>query len=68
MLVSPRGERPPIEYAESLVAAGARARRSGIASGLWTAVAVVLIVLAYAQPLYHLHTMARFPSQGFSPF
>ena len=36
--------------------------------GLWTAVAVVLIILAYAQPLYHLHTMARFPSRGFSPF
>jgi len=31
-------------------------------------VAVVLIVLAYAQPLYHLHTMTRYPSLGFTPF
>jgi hypothetical protein len=36
--------------------------------GLWTLVAAGLILLAYAQPLYHLHTMAGFPSRGFSPF
>ncbi len=36
--------------------------------GLWTAVAAVLILLVYGQPLYDLHTMARFPSRGFSPF
>lgn len=67
MLVSPRGERPPIEYAESLVAL-TPGPSIWDRLGLWSAVAVVLIVIAYAQPLYHLHTLARFPSRGFSPF
>jgi cytochrome c oxidase subunit I len=67
MLVMPRGARGEIEYAEPMVipAAGASVWDR---LGLWTAVAVVLIIVAYAQPLYHLHTMARFPSRGFSPF
>jgi cytochrome c oxidase subunit I len=67
MLVMPRGARGEIEYAVPMVvpAAGASVWDR---LGLWTAVAVVLIIVAYAQPLYHLHTMARFPSRGFSPF
>jgi hypothetical protein len=36
--------------------------------GFWTAVAVVLVAIAYARPLYHLHTMAWYGSRGFSPF
>ncbi|MEM9558087.1 MAG: cbb3-type cytochrome c oxidase subunit I [Acidobacteriota bacterium] len=36
--------------------------------GLWTVIAVVLIIAAYAVPLYHLYTMERFPSPGFQPF
>jgi len=36
--------------------------------GLWTVVAVVLILIAYAYPLYHLYTMPRFGSPGFKPF
>ncbi|MCC7032070.1 MAG: cbb3-type cytochrome c oxidase subunit I [Acidobacteria bacterium] len=67
MFVMPRGATRPIEYAEPLVApAGGASLWDRL--GLWTAVAVVLIIIAYAQPLYHLHTMARFPARGFSPF
>ncbi len=36
--------------------------------GLWTAVAIVLILVAYAVPLYDLYTLPRFPSPGFKPF
>ena len=36
--------------------------------GLWSTVAVVLIIAAYAVPLYHLYTMPRFPSLPFKPF
>jgi cytochrome c oxidase subunit 1 len=67
MLVAPRGEYPPIEYAESL-AAPTPGPSPWDRLGLWSAVAVVLIVLAYGPTLYNLHTMTRFPSQGFSPF
>jgi cytochrome c oxidase subunit 1 len=67
MLVAPREAVPPIEYAEALVApAGAPSLWDRL--GLWSAVAVALVIVAYAAPLYHLHTMTRFPSLGFSPF
>lgn len=36
--------------------------------GLWTVVAVVLIVIAYAYPIAHLLSMERFGSPGFVPF
>jgi cytochrome c oxidase subunit I len=36
--------------------------------GLWTAVAVVLVLVAYAYPIYHLLSQQRFGSPGFSPF
>lgn len=67
MLVAPRGALLPIEYAESLVAVSPGPSLWD-RLGFWSAVAVVLIVIAYGPPLYHLHTMTRFPSQGFSPF
>jgi cytochrome c oxidase subunit 1 len=67
MLVSPRGATRSIEYAESLVPP-TPGPSIWDRLGLWAAIAVVLIILAYAQPLYHLHTLARFPSRGFSPF
>lgn len=67
MLVSPEGERPPVEYAESMSPAPP-GPSTWDRLGWWTAVAAVLILLAYAQPLYNLHTMVRFPSRGFSPF
>jgi cytochrome c oxidase subunit I len=67
MLVSPRGATAPIEYAESLTSP-TPGPSVWDRFGLWTALAAVLIFLAYAAPLYHLHTLARFPSRGFSPF
>jgi cytochrome c oxidase subunit 1 len=67
MLTAPRGERPSVEYAEPIVAP-TPGPSIWDRFGLWTVVAVVLIILAYAQPLYHLHTMERFPSRGFAPF
>ena len=36
--------------------------------GLWFAVAVVLVVIAYAIPLYDLLQLTRFGSPGFKPF
>jgi len=36
--------------------------------GLWTVVAVVMIAVAYAYPIYHLLTMERFGSPGFMPY
>jgi cytochrome c oxidase subunit 1 len=66
-LVGQRGQAPSVEYATPLIAP-----RPGVSLwdrlGLWTAVATVLIILAYAQPLIQLHTLARFPSRAFSPF
>ena len=67
MLVSERGATAPIEFAEA-VAPPTPGPSVWDRFGLWTAVAVVLIIIAYAQPLYHLHTMVRFPSRGFTPF
>ncbi len=67
MLVSPVGERAPFEYAEALTPPTPGSSLWD-RFGLWTVVAVVLIALAYGPALYHLHTMTRFPSQGFSPF
>jgi cytochrome c oxidase subunit 1 len=64
------GERetpPAIEFAEPLVSP------TGPPSlwdrfGLWTVVAVVLIVVAYAYPLGHLISLERFGSSPFTPF
>jgi cytochrome c oxidase subunit 1 len=67
MLVAPQGARPPIEYAEALTPPTS-APSLWDRLGLWGAVAVVLIAIAYGPPLYDLHTMPRYPSQGFSPF
>jgi cytochrome c oxidase subunit 1 len=67
MLTSPEGARPSIEYAEPMSSAqpaGALWDRFGF----WTAVAVVMIGIAYAQPLYHLHSLTWYGSRGFSPF
>jgi cytochrome c oxidase subunit 1 len=66
MLTSPEGTREPVEYAEAMATQPAAPLWDRL--GLWTAVAVVMIAIAYAQPLYHLHTMAWFGSRGFSPF
>jgi cytochrome c oxidase subunit 1 len=67
MLLSDRGARLPVEYATP-VAPIAPAASLWDRFGLWTTVAAVLILIAYARPLAHLHMMVRFPSRGFSPF
>lgn len=63
VLYGKKVENHPIEFAKPLEAP----RESGLWDrfGLWTAVAVVLIVAAYGYPLYELYTMQRFPSPGF---
>ncbi|MBV8199201.1 MAG: cbb3-type cytochrome c oxidase subunit I, partial [Acidobacteria bacterium] len=58
---------PPIELAVPL--AGVPSGRTlWDRLGLWTVVAVALLVIAYAYPLYHLYAMHRFGSPGFQPF
>ena len=66
MLTSPEGARQPVEYAEPMSTQPAPPLWDRF--GFWTVVAVVVIAIAYAQPLYHLHTMAWYGSRGFSPF
>ncbi len=36
--------------------------------GLWTAIAILLVIVAYAYPLWAHLRMARFGSPGFKPF
>ncbi len=62
-----RSEAPPIEFAEPLDEVPAQ---SPIWDrlGLWALVAVVLIVIAYGYPIWHLLSMERFGSPGFKPF
>jgi cytochrome c oxidase subunit 1 len=67
MVATDRGPRGAIEFAEPL-AVPPPGPSLWDRLGLWAAVAVVLIALAYARPLYHLHTMARFPARAVSPF
>jgi cytochrome c oxidase subunit 1 len=62
-----RIEPPPIELAVPLEPPPA-ARNVWDRFGLWTAVALVLIVAGYAYPLYHLYAMHRFGSVGYQPF
>jgi cytochrome c oxidase subunit 1 len=57
----------PVEWAEPLEPVSPR---TGLLDryGLWTVVAVLLVLVAYAYPLWsHLH-MERYGSPGFSPF
>ncbi|HWO89495.1 MAG TPA: b(o/a)3-type cytochrome-c oxidase subunit 1 [Gemmatimonadales bacterium] len=56
-----------IEFAEPLEAPG-NASRFFDRLWLWTALAVVLIVLAYAYPIWHHLQTTRYGSPGFSPF
>ena len=60
-------EPEPIEWAESLEPVGAT-RTWLDRFGLWTMVAVVIILIAYAVPLWHHVQMPRFGSPGFKPF
>ena len=62
-----RGNTPAIEFAEPIVVPAGPA---GLWDrfGLWTVVAVVLIVVAYAYPLGSLLALERFGSSAFTPF
>jgi cytochrome c oxidase subunit 1 len=66
------GRRTPpqrIEWAESLGRPPEGYRESiWDRLGLWFVVAVVLVIIAYAVPLYDLFQLERFGSPGFKPF
>jgi cytochrome c oxidase subunit 1 len=67
LLVGERVPPPPIELAEAIDPVPSQGTVWD-RIGLWTAVAVVLIALAYAYPLWHLLSMERFGSPAFKPF
>ncbi len=66
-LAGKRREPEPILWAEPLEPVSAR-RTLLDRYGLWTVVAVILVFIAYAYPLWAHLRMARFGSPGFSPF
>jgi len=66
-LAGKKREPEPIEWAEPLEPVSPRA---GLLDryGLWTVVAIVLVLIAYAVPLWQHLQMQRFGSPGFTPF
>lgn len=62
-----RKKAPSIEFAEPLVEASSPPSLWD-RFGLWTVVAVALIVVSYAYPLASLLSLERFGSSGFTPF
>jgi hypothetical protein len=66
-LAGKRREPEPILWAEPLHPVAPR-RTLLDRYGLWTVVAVILVLVAYAYPLWMHLRMARFGSPGFSPF
>jgi len=62
-----RAEAAPILYAEPLEPLPRR-RPVWDRFGLWTAIAILLIIAAYAYPLWELIRMETFGSPGFQPF
>ncbi len=56
-----------VEFAEALEAPGPRALMFD-RLGLWTAAAVILVLVAYGPPLWNHLQLARYGSAGFSPF
>jgi cytochrome c oxidase subunit 1 len=67
-LVAGRRQEPaPIEWAESLESGSGRAPLLD-RLGLWTAIAVLLVLIAYAYPIWTHLRMERFGSPGYSPF
>jgi cytochrome c oxidase subunit 1 len=69
MLAGTRREQPEIQWAEAL-GTPSDGNRSTIWDrlGLWFGVAVVLVLIAYAIPLYDLLHLTRYGSPGFKPF
>lgn len=66
-LVAPPALAGPIEFSQPLEEPGARGAFLD-RLGLITAMAVVLVTVAYAYPIWQHLQMARFGSPGFSPF
>ncbi|HJQ65998.1 MAG TPA: hypothetical protein VJ816_06460, partial [Gemmatimonadales bacterium] len=60
-------ELDPIEWAEPLEPVSAKAGWLD-RYGMWSLVAIVIILVAYAVPLWHHLQMPRFGSPGFKPF
>jgi cytochrome c oxidase subunit I len=69
LLAGERRTQPPIAWAESL-GEPVDGYRAGIWDrlGLWFAVAVVLVAIAYVIPLWDLLHLTRYGSPGFKPF
>jgi cytochrome c oxidase subunit 1 len=66
-MFAPKVAQPPVEFAEALEPAdGAPTLVDRM--GLWTVIAVVLVLVAYGIPLWQHLGMHRFGSPGFSPF
>lgn len=66
-LFGPRVPREPIEFSEPLEDPGTKGAYLD-RLGILTAVAVLLIVVAYGYPIWQHFQMPRFGSPGFSPF
>jgi cytochrome c oxidase subunit 1 len=66
-LAGKRREPEPIEWAEPLEPVAAKSTWLD-RYGLWTVVAVVIILIAYAVPIWHHLQTIRFGSPGFKPF
>ena len=66
-LAGKKREPEPVLWAEPLEPVSPR-RTLLDRYGLWTIVAVILVIIAYAYPLWMHLRMARFGSPGFSPF
>ena len=69
LLAGPRREQTGIQWAESLgMPEDGYGPTVWDRLDLWFGVAVVLVVIAYAIPLYDLLHLTRYGSQGFKPF
>ena len=69
LLHTPDGERQPLLWAEPLETEAATASVSSWDRlGRWWAIAVVLVLIAYALPLMDIFRLTRYGSPGFKPF
>ena len=66
-LAGRKSEQPAVEFAEPLEPAP-KSLPIFDRLGLWAAVAVVLVLVAYAYPIWHLIRTPHFGSPGYSPF
>ena len=69
LLAGARRAHEPLEWAESLdTSEGTRPASVWDRLGLWFVVAVVLVVIAYALPLWDIFHLTRYGSPGYKPF